>query len=169
MGVEGSGGIPLKVAIIIMLAVAASVSSYASPCHYRHDGPALLPDPHCTPGAIIKSENPCAASFRTGEVRNVPESVKRKVYAEYGTAEKRGTCCEIDHLISLEIQGSNDIENLWPEPYLPLPGAHQKDVLENALHKEACSGTITLQQAQREISTDWYAAYTSLEAKGKLK
>ena len=41
----------------------------------------------------------------------------------------------------------------------PVPGAHTKDRLENRLHKLVCSGTITLGEAQHEISTNWIAAY----------
>jgi hypothetical protein len=49
--------------------------------------------------------------------------------------------------------------NLWPQPYTQHPGAHEKDWLENRLHKEVCNGDITLEGAQEEIKTDWYAAY----------
>jgi hypothetical protein len=37
--------------------------------------------------------------------------------------------------------------------------AHEKDWLENRLHKEVCNGDITLEDAQEQIKTDWYAAY----------
>lgn len=59
----------------------------------------------------------------TKKVRNVTESEKKKVYSEYGlSGNNQGFCkgtqgCEIDHLIPLEIGGSNDISNLWPQPY----------------------------------------------------
>lgn len=129
------------------------------PCRYAHDGPAILPDKSCTPGAAVKGENPCADGFRTGSVRDVPESLKRKVYARYGAVEKQGVCCEADHLISLELGGSNDIKNLWPEPYTPKPGAHEKDQVEDRLHRAVCDGRMSLKEAQREISADWYAIY----------
>jgi hypothetical protein len=129
---------------------------------YRHDGRALLPDAHYTPGAVIKGENPCAPGFRTSKIRNVPQSEKRAVYAEYGAVEKKGVCCEVDHLISLELGGSNSIKNLWPQPYLPKPGAHEKDLVEDELHSEVCRGVIPLDQAQSEISTDWYKVYERL-------
>jgi hypothetical protein len=83
--------------------------------------------------------------------RNVSAVLKRQVYSLYGVRPSTQTrngkrlrvCCEVDHLISLELGGSNDIKNLWPEPYLPRPGARQKDVLENWLHKQVCSGKDT--------------------------
>ena len=67
---------------------------------------------------------------------------------------------EEDHDISLEIGGNpTDPNNLWPEAWAGPWGAHVKDRLENRLHREVCAGTITLQQAQHDISTNWVAAY----------
>ncbi|HKW85912.1 MAG TPA: hypothetical protein VJM82_02480, partial [Nitrospiraceae bacterium] len=85
------------------------------------------------------------------------------IYALYGAKPKPKVCCEIDHLISLELGGSNDLTNLWPEPYSPAPGAHEKDKLENALHKAVCGGKMTLKEAQQKIATDWYAAYKEMQ------
>jgi hypothetical protein len=70
--------------------------------------------------------------------------------------------CEIDHLISLELGGSNDIGNLWPQPYFNDCNAHQKDLLENKLHELVCDAddSIPLAEAQLAISTDWISAYT---------
>jgi hypothetical protein len=57
-------------------------------------------------------------------------------------------CCEVDHLILLELGGSNEIKNLWPEPDDPRPGWDDKDELENELHRPVCSGEMTLADAQ---------------------
>ena len=38
-------------------------------------------------------------------------------------------------------------------------GYHVKDRLENKLHSMVCKGEIDLKTAQREIATDWIAAY----------
>lgn len=74
---------------------------------------------------------------------------------------------EEDHLISLELGGHpTDSANLWPEPYTTTPNARNKDAVENYLHKQVCNGSITLAEAQKEISTDWYAVYQTM--KGKL-
>jgi len=136
--------------------------------HYAHNGPALLPDSKTTPGDTVTADTQtvCVPGYARRE-RNVSVALKRQVYALYGvhpsTQTRNGKrvrgCCEVDHLISLELGGSNDIKNLWPEPYLPRPGARQKDVLENWLHKQVCSGKMPLADAQRAISTDWYAPY----------
>ncbi|MGZ6660496.1 MAG: HNH endonuclease signature motif containing protein [Solirubrobacteraceae bacterium] len=62
---------------------------------------------------------------------------------------------EIDHIVSLELGGSNDIANLYPEEAtLPAnaPGFHIKDRLENKLHDLVCDGTMTLRSVQRQIA-----------------
>jgi hypothetical protein len=67
---------------------------------------------------------------------------------------------EEDHFISLELGGHpTDERNLWPQHWSAPYGAHQKDQLENLLHRMVCGHKITLLQAQTEVSTDWIAAY----------
>jgi hypothetical protein len=120
-----------------------------------------VPDAKLTPGAILNTANKetvCVVGY-TKTVRDVPVSVKRKVFANYGI-DPTSSKFEIDHLISLELGGSNDIKNLWPQSYLTTPyNAHMKDRLENLLHRMVCSGQISLSQAQSEISTNWIGAY----------
>jgi hypothetical protein len=80
-----------------------------------------------------------------------------EVWAAYGMDWKKDhACCEDDHLESLEIGGSNDNSNRWPQPW---PEAKLKDKLENKLHELVCSNQIDLAEAQKEISTDWPTAY----------
>ena len=94
------------------------------------------------------------------KVRDVPESVKRQVYASYGITSHQPHEYEVDHLISLELGGSNSIKNLWPQSYKTQPyNATVKDKLENKLHALVCSGAIDLQTAQRAIATNWIEAY----------
>ncbi len=114
-----------------------------------------------TPGATlpVATGDVCVSGY-SKKVRNVPNDVKQQVYAEYGITDHKPGEYEIDHLISLEIGGSNSIKNLWPQSYLTQPwNAHVKDKLENELHAEVCSGKIDLPTAQHDISTDWIAAY----------
>jgi hypothetical protein len=123
-----------------------------------------LPDPKLTPGAVIASENPCDKAFRTGAVRNVPKAERKKVYAEYGVDMKTSRFYEVDHLCSLEIGGSNDLKNLWPEPWHLNcggvdKGAKVKDVLENKLHELVCAGKLSLADAQAAICGNWETAY----------
>jgi len=96
-------------------------------------------------------------------VRAVPAAVKREVYAACQRRQRKGVCCEVDHLISLELGGSNRITNLWPEPYDITWNAHVKDRLENRLHEMVCAGQLDLATAQKAIATDWIAAYKRYE------
>lgn len=125
-----------------------------------------LPDSACTPGAIFKNATPqqiCTYGY-TRRVRNVPYSEKDQAYAEYGIYHHSPGQYEIDHLIPLELGGSNDIANLWPEAASPKPGFHEKDQVENYLHDQVCSGAMSLQDAQTQIATNWLTVYHRMSA-----
>ena len=135
------------------------VQTKTSGCQ-AHNG---LPDSACTPGDIfpnVTAAQVCQPGYASS-VRNVPTSEKNQAYAEYGIASHSPGQYEVDHLVSLELGGSNDISNLWPEAAYPTPGFHQKDSVENKLHDEVCAGTISLSQAQQQIATNWLAVYNS--------
>lgn len=76
-----------------------------------------------------------------------------------GKPGPHGAEFEIDHFVPLELGGSNDISNLWPESYVMPWGAHIKDEVEDRLKALVCAGTLTLAEAQTAIRTDWIAAY----------
>lgn len=119
----------------------------------------ILPNHALTPGAIRTTDAHSVCTTRTSTIRNVPESEKRAVFKEYGIIDVPHAF-EVDHLVSLELGGSNDIQNLWPQSYKTQPwNAHVKDRLENRLHKLVCDGSMTLQAAQRGIETNWITLY----------
>jgi hypothetical protein len=123
-----------------------------------------LQDQACTPGDIFPNataDNICQSGYASS-VRNVPESEKNQVYAEYGIASHTPGQYEVDHLVSLELGGSNDISNLWPEAASPKPGFHEKDKVENYLHDQICAGKISLQEAQIQIATNWLDIYNNM-------
>jgi hypothetical protein len=99
----------------------------------------------------------CRSGYASA-ARDVPESEKAEAYTRYGVAHVPYRH-EVDHLVSLELGGSNAIANLWPEPYAGRWGARTKDVLENRLHDLVCSGAIGLRYAQRIEARNWVAAY----------
>jgi hypothetical protein len=124
-------------------------------------GPPLLPDPRLSPGDTldVTKADICVPGY-SKKVRNVPQSLKEQVYREYGITHRDPGEYEIDHIISLELGGSNSIRNLFPESFKTQPwNAHVKDQLENKLHKEVCEDGYDLKSAQREISTNWIEAY----------
>ena len=121
---------------------------------------AYLPNPQLTPGDTldVTKADICEPGYAT-KVRNVPESVKNQAYQEYGIQSHKAGEYEVDHLISLELGGSNSIRNLWPQSYSGEWNAHMKDKLEDKLHALVCSGSLDLKTSQREISADWITAY----------
>jgi len=129
-----------------------------------------FPDSTITPGKALPAatkDTVCVKGY-AGDMRDVVDATKEDVIKSYGipyVAGEEGKTYEIDHLISLELGGSNDPENLWPEPYAPVPGAREKDRVEDYLHELVCASKVTLQRAQQIISTDWYSCYISYKAK----
>lgn len=139
-------------------------------CHVRViDGKAglVLPDPLCTPGAIdpaVTQENLDSTICRHGYTATVrpPASntgrFKHESLLEYGQTYNRTT--EYDHLVSLELGGTNSVSNLFPEPNrTDAKGTtNPKDPVENALNQAVCSHKVTLAAAQQAIATDWTTA-----------
>jgi Protein of unknown function (DUF4236) len=128
-----------------------------------------LPRHDLTPGDVFSSVtvNDLRMSGYSRRVRNVPESERRAVFAAYGIAWADRSNYELDHLVSLEIGGSNSARNLWPEP-LRLDvggkdeGAITKDRLENKLGQLVRSGGLDLKEAQKEEAANWVEAYQRL-------
>lgn len=125
-----------------------------------------LPDRRCSPGGYysgLTTDVICSATFRTSTIRNVSQSEKYGVEREYGmVARLYGRTIEIDHIIPLELGGSNDIANLYPEPGSGVASYHAKDRLENKLHDLVCSGSTTLSAARRGIAVNWEKLYTQV-------
>ena len=144
----------------------------------------LYPDPALTPGAVnaeITQANIdrtiCNPNWSTKTIRppaSYTNHLKHEQLAAAAFTDTTPSHYQEDHLISLELGGHpRDPKNLWPEmwgtPGTPLTaggpfphhlvGAKSKDAVENALHKEVCEGTLTLQQAQEIIRTDWFKYY----------
>jgi len=124
------------------------------------------PDRRCSPGAYYSGLTAaviCSPTFRTATIRDVPESEKFAVEREYGmTARAYGYTIEIDHIVALELGGSNDIANLFPEPGSGQDNYHVKDRLENRAHDAVCAGQLSLHAAQTAMAADWEALYRRL-------
>jgi len=116
-----------------------------------------LPARSVTPGTGGLSITAICPSVSAALEEHRPSmAVKDEVYDEYGIAAGQRYRYRIDHLVPLELDGSNSIRNLWPQ----LIGASlAKDRLEDTLHSMVCAGKITLAAAQHAIRTDWVHAY----------
>ncbi len=139
-------------------------------CHAAQVDPtdpqAFLPDPNCTSGVTdpsVTQENIYQTICKSGYTKTVRPSVsyteklKREQIAAYGYADTDMRSYEEDHLISLELGGSpSDPKNLWPEPGASI---NEKDRVENYLREQVCNGSMSLAEAQSEISKNWYAVF----------
>jgi hypothetical protein len=145
----------------------AAPGAYSPPPRTKESACAVrgpLPDRACTPGAVMTTDIDVMCHRSTKERRKVSSEVHRLAFTEYGFTypQPRGAF-EVDHLIPLELGGDNTISNLWPEAAEPGPGFHQKDKVENYLHRQVCAGAMTLVDAQRQIATDWIKVWEQIE------
>ena len=160
-------------------------------------------DPRVTQDNI--AENICKKGWSTDSVRpstSVTNDIKRKTMLAYGFTDAANHY-ELDHLMSLQNGGCPDcIENLFPQAYGDknhpmtqnerakwnrenpgstevLPGALEKDLVENHIHDEICRDipnakmsqyskkypatiSVTLKRGQEILATDWYACYRKM-------
>jgi hypothetical protein len=124
-------------------------------------GGPLLPEPQLTPGATqpINTTQVCTPG-PPDQMATIPMTVRRAVFHEYGMDGSQPREFEVDHLITPELGGTDDIRNLWPEPYATTEwNAHVKDQLEDRLRQLVCDRKLDLPTAQRDIATNWISAY----------
>jgi hypothetical protein len=118
------------------------------------------PDLRLTPGATVPVTHNAVCGGEEPRVPVIPTSLQQRVFELYGVDQTRGGQYEVDYLITPELGGATDIRNLWPEPYHnAVWNAHVKDQLEDRLHAMVCGGQVDLATAQRDIASDWIAAY----------
>ncbi len=128
-----------------------------------------LPDIKLTPGAIdssITEDNIQKTICVRGYTKTVrppayyTNALKKKQMAAYGYSDVDPRHYEEDHLIPLSIGGNpRDPLNLWPQPRISEWNAEKKDILEFKLYKLVCDGTVSLDEARREISSNWIETY----------
>ena len=172
------------VAAVLTLAVSACTpAATAAANHAQQQWPAgwTLPSHQLSPGAtqpgygirdICPHVNPGLEAMRPSA------AAKARVYAAYGIKSHRAGQYEIDHIIPVELDGlvpapaKWPTENLYPElndkpdPAMirkyhlnPKFTENSKDVLEDVLHADVCSGKVPLGVAQKAIAADWRVAY----------
>jgi hypothetical protein len=118
-----------------------------------------LPVASITPGATwdVSAEDLCAGTRHT---RTITVAMRDQVLNAYGMEHVPTDQYELDYLITPELGGATDARNLWPQAYAsPIWNARVKDELERLLPQLVCSQRLDLQTAQRDMATDWIAAY----------
>ena len=121
---------------------------------------ASIPRADLTPGAVrtIAAADVCAARLENNA--EVVPALQRQVFADYGMPDAQVAGYEVDYLITPALGGSDDIRNLWPQPYSGSEwNAYVKDALEDRLRGMVCAGQLDLATAQQEIAGNWIAAY----------
>lgn len=118
-----------------------------------------VPDARLTPGATVLADGQTICRFANVKNKAVPTTLQKKVFEEYGIRGAKPKFYEVDYLVTPALGGADDIRNLWPHSYSTIWNAKVKDDLEDHLRDMVCSGKLDLKQAQRDIATDWIAAY----------
>jgi hypothetical protein len=124
-------------------------------------GAASVPDESLTPGVTreVTKEDICSPGVREG-FYPIPANVAVSVFQQYRIENPQPRSYEVDYLITPSLGGADDIRNLWPQPYASGEwNAHVKDALEHHLHDLVCTGRLDLKTAQRDIASNWIAAY----------
>ncbi len=150
-------------------AVAAVVMVVASGAVYvqRSHSPAsrtsrhvlVLPVASITPGATsdVTVDQLCSGATRA---RPITVAMRAQVLSAYGVQDVPTDQYELDYLITPELGGATDVRNLWPQGYgSPIWNARVKDELEELLPRLVCSRQVDLETAQRDMASDWIAAY----------
>jgi hypothetical protein len=118
---------------------------------------AAMPNPALTPGDVDQHDRSQVCVLGEAHRRRaVSYRVRDRVYLAYGIPRgQRKGLYRIDHLIPLELGGSNRAANLWPQP---VADSKLKDRVEDELHEAVCDGGMSLDAAQRAIARDWHTA-----------
>lgn len=141
--------------------------------------PSDLPDSNLSPGVArddLSLAQICATSWGHDK-RLVSEAMKKHVMDEYHmtAASCPSGKIEIDHIVSRQLGGADDVRNLFPQCYevevpgkkpseTPEFGAHKKDRLEDDFGKRIClpptdPNYLPLETARNALKTNWIAAY----------
>src|SRR5262245_20466748 len=150
-------------------AVAAVVVMVASAAVYVHRSHApasvtarhglVLPVASITPGATsdVTVDQLCSGAT---DARPITLAMRAQVLSAYGVQDVPSDEYELDYLITPELGGATDVRNLWPQGYgSPIWNARVKDELEELLPRLVCGRQLDLTTAQRDMASDWIAAY----------
>jgi len=146
-----------SLALLLAIALSSPAATRAVPHQVT-----IYPDPVLTPGDFypdVTASDVCTPGYASA-ARHVTKAVRAAVFAAYGLPDDP-RLYTLDHFIPLNLGGTNEPINLWPEP-VASPGSHEKDRVEDYLHAEVCAGRMDLAVAREAIRTDWYAVYLAI-------
>ncbi len=107
--------------------------------------------------AKVTEAQVCAPDY-VASIKPMEGWQRSRALAKYGRRDEYAG--PLDHLIPLELGGSNEPENLWPQPDQKEYGFAAKNELEAKLREMVCtSKTMSLKDAQDTIKKNWVKAY----------
>ncbi|MEQ1665482.1 MAG: HNH endonuclease signature motif containing protein [Bdellovibrionales bacterium] len=111
------------------------------------------PDAHMTTGHLCNTSNPDFYGFRYQQriplcKRHVLTPTKDKIFQQYGVALENKRYYTIDHFVPLSIGGSNDEDNLWPEPKSV---KRTRENLEMDIYEAVKKGLLSQEEAIQKI------------------
>jgi hypothetical protein len=122
-----------------------------------------LPQASLTPGAVLTTDvSVISKAGYPATVRHVTSAEKAQVASAYHFTGASSSV-EYDHLVSIELGGSNDLTNLWPQP---IEEAKVKDGLEDYLHAKVIEGKLPLAEVQKRIAADWVKLWNDVGQPG---
>lgn len=88
------------------------------------------------------------------------QGIEKDQLKAYGYSDETLSHYQMDHLIPLSLGGHpTDTRNIWPQQLIAQWSARRKDFLEEKLHEKVCKGELTLDDARKQIQTNWIEAY----------
>jgi hypothetical protein len=135
--------------LVALLSGGLILASAAAEDHQRAPVQGAV-DPHVAQATIRDTICQRGYTARVRPPRKVTDAIKRRlVHGLPGPPQDY----ELDHLIPLGLGGHpTSPNNLWLQNW---PEAAMKDRDELRLHREVCTGRMTLEQAQHEMVTTW--------------
>jgi hypothetical protein len=150
------------VAAVLLIALTAGLVARWHRAHLLEPKTSALPDRTLTPGAVraVALGELCTEADDDDLDPVVALPLQKTVFHEYGIpSEAAKEKFQMDYLINPQLGGSNDVRNLWPQPYSSEWNARAKDELERRLHQMVCERKIELADAQRDLAENWIDAY----------
>ena len=118
------------------------------------------PDRNLSPGDVTTTDANTVCALPTHGVRNpIPFATQTAVFDEYGyTTPAQQHKYILDYLVPWDLGGALDEANIWPAAVRGT-GFYEKIQTDHVLRELVCRRALSLQQAQRDLETDWYAAW----------
>jgi hypothetical protein len=133
-------------ALSLVLLLVAPVVSCASDADYN--------DPSITPGSYCSSSDPSFKEYRYEDripicYRAVSSRRKYEALKRYGIPASERSKYTIDHCIALVLGGSNEDDNLWPQPKNSKV-AQEKYDFEFSMYQKLLAGEVDYDEVIRE-------------------